>query len=80
MGNSQAKLKRKFNKLKTVIRTIKIIVVALDLNVVSALINNAPNEVIGAITDDTLNCRQSTKHIPLNLILFLSAITTNYTI
>ena len=68
MGNSQSKLKRKSNKLKVVKRTIKFLFVAPDLEVVRAVINKAPNTVIGAISNGALNCRQGAVHIPLHLI------------
>ena len=68
MGNSQSKLKRKSNKLKVLKRTIKFLSVALDLNVVRAVIKKAPNAVIGAIFNGALTCRQGAVHIPLHLI------------
>ena len=68
MGNSQSKLKHKFNKSKVVKRTIKFLSVAPDLEVVRAVIKKAPNAVIGAISNVALNCRQGAEHIPLHLI------------
>ena len=63
MGNSQSKLKRKSNKLKVVKRTIEFLSVALDLEVVRAVINKEPNAVIAAIFNGTLNYRQKVVHI-----------------
>ena len=68
MGNSQSKLKRNSNKLKVVKRTIKFLSVALDLEVVRAVIKKAPNAVIGAIFNGALNCRQGAVHIPQQLL------------
>ena len=68
MGNSQSKLKRKSNKLKVVKRTIKFLSVAPDLEVVRGVIKKAPNAVIGAISNGTLNCRQGALHISPHLI------------
>ena len=68
MGNSQSKLKRKSNKLKVIKRKIKFLSVAPYLDVVRAVIKKAPNAVIGAISNEALNCRQGTVHIPPNLI------------
>ena len=68
MGKSQSKLKRKSNKLKVVKRKIKFLSVASDLEVVRAVIKKPPNAVIGVISNKTLNCRQSTIHIQLQLI------------
>ena len=70
MGNSQSKLRRKSNKLKVVKRTIKFLTVAPELEVIRAVIKKAPNEVIGAISNGALNCRQGAVHIPLHLIPF----------
>ena len=69
MGNSQSKLKRKSNKLKVVKRTIKFLSVAPDLEVVRAIIKQAPDAVIGAISNGALNCRQGAVHIPPQLLL-----------
>ena len=68
MGNSQSKLKRTSNKLKVVKRTIKFLSVAQDLEVVRTVIKKAPNAVIGAISNSTVNCRQGAVHIPQHLI------------
>ena len=68
MGNSQCKLKRTFNKLKVVKRTIKFISVAPDLEVVRTVIKKPPNAVIGAISTWALNCHQGAVHIPPHLI------------
>ena len=68
MGNSQSKLKRKFNKLKVVKRTIKFLFVAPDLEVVRGVITKAPNVVINAISNGALNCRQGAVHIIPKLI------------
>ena len=68
MGNSQSKLKRKFNKLKVVKCTIKFLSVAPDLEVLRAVINKAPNAVIGAISIGALNSRQGAGHIPEQLL------------
>ena len=67
MGNSYSKLKRKLNKLKVVKRAIKFLSVAPDLEVVRAVINNALNPVIGAISNGARNCRPSAVHIPPQL-------------
>ena len=68
MGNSQSKLKRTFNKLKVIKRTIQFLSVAPDLEVVKTVIKEAPNAVIGAIFNGALNCRQNAIHIPPHLI------------
>ena len=68
MGNSQSKLKRTSNKLRVVKRTIKFLSVAPDLEVVRTVIKKAPNAVIGAISNEALNCRQGAVHIPPHLI------------
>ena len=68
MGNSQSKLKRKFNKLKVVKRPIKFLSVAPDLDVVKAVVKKAPNEVIGVIYNGALNCRHGAVHILTHLI------------
>ena len=68
MGNSQSKLKRKYNKLKVVKNTIKFLSVAPDLEVVRAVIKNALNAVIGAISNGALNCFQDAVHIPPQLV------------
>ena len=68
MGNSQSKFKRTVNKLKVVKRTIKVLSVAPDLEVVRIVINKAPNAVIGAISYEALNFRQNAVHISLHLI------------
>ena len=54
--------------MKVVKRTIKFLSVAPDLEVVRAVIKKAPNTVIGAISNEALNCRQGVVHIPLHLI------------
>ena len=71
MDNSQSKLKRKSNKLKVVKRTIKILSIAPDLEVVRAVIKKPPNAVIGATSNWALNCRQGAVHIPPQLIPLL---------
>ena len=68
MGNSQSKLKRTFNKLKLVKRTIKFLSVAPDLEVVGNVIKKAPNAVKGAISNGALNFCQGAVHIPPHLI------------
>ena len=68
MGNSQSELKRKFNKLKIVKRTIIKFSVAPDLDVVWAVIKKAPTTVIVAILYRALNCCEGTVHIPSHLI------------
>ena len=68
MGNSQFKFKRKLYKFKVVKRSIKFLSVAPDLEVVRAVIKQAPNAVINAISNVALNCRQGTVHILPQLI------------
>ena len=68
MGHLQSKLKRKFNKLNVIKRTIKFLSVAPDLEVVRDVIKKAPNAVIGAISNEALNCRQGAVHIPPQLL------------
>ena len=63
MGNSQSKLKCKFNKLKVVKLTIKFFSVAPDLAVIKPVIKKVPNALIGAIFNGALNWRQGTVHI-----------------
>ena len=70
MGNTQSKFKRKSNKLNVVKRYIKFLAVAPDLEVVRAVITNAPKEVIAAISNAAFNGRQSAIHIPQHLIPF----------
>ena len=70
MGNTQSKLKRKFNNLKVVKRYIKFLAVAPDLEVVRPLIKIAPKEVIAAISNAALNGRQGAVHIQPHLIPF----------
>ena len=71
MGNSQSKLKSKSHKCKVVKRTIKFLFIAFDFEVGRAIIKNAPNAVIGAISNGALNCRQGAVHIqPLLIPLF----------
>ena len=69
MCNLQSKLKRKSNKLKVVKQTIKIFSVTPDFNFEKAVINKAPYAVIGAISNEALNCRQGDVHISPHLIL-----------
>ena len=64
MGNSQSKLKQKFNKLKIIKLKIKFLFVAPNFNIVRALIKKALIAVIGVISNGALNCRQGAKHIP----------------
>ena len=80
MGNSQSKLKLKSNKLKVVKRKILFYSVALDLEVVKAVIKNAPNTVIGAISNKAFNCFYGAVHILPQLYLSLGIITTILTI
>ena len=54
MSNSQSKLKRKFNKLKVVKRTIQFLPVSPDLDVVKAVIIKALYAVISAIFNEAL--------------------------
>ena len=68
MGNTQSQFKRKSNKLNVVKRYIKFLAVALDLEVVRAVINKAPKEVIAAISNAAFNGRQGAIHIPTHLI------------
>ena len=68
MGNSQSKLKRKSNKLKVVKRITKYLSVAPDVHIVRAVIKNALNAVIGAISNGALNCRQIAVNISPHLI------------
>ena len=68
MGNTQSKFKRKSNKLKIVKRYIKFLAVEPDLDVVRAVITNAPKEVIAAIFNAAFNGRQSAVQIPPHLI------------
>ena len=71
MGNSQSKLKRKCNKLQVVKLTIKFLSVAPDLEVVRAVIQQTPKAVIGAISNNALNCCQGALQIiPQLLPLF----------
>ena len=49
-------------------RTIKFLSVAPDLEVVRTVIKNAPNAVIGSISNGALNCREGAVHIPPHLI------------
>ena len=51
MTKSKSKYKCKSNKQKVVKRKIKFYYVAPDLDVVKAIIKNAPNAVIGAISN-----------------------------
>ena len=69
MGNSQAKLKRKSNKLKVIKRPIKFLSIAPDFEVERTIIKKSPNAVIGAISNGALNCRQGAVHIQSHLIL-----------
>ena len=68
MGYTQSKFKRKSNKLNVVKRYIKFLSVALDLEVVRAVIIKAPKEVIAAISNAALNGRQGAVHIQPHLI------------
>ena len=68
MNNSQSKHKSTSNKLKVVKQTIKFLPVAPDLEFLRTVIKKAPNAVIGAISNEALNCRQGAVHIPAHLI------------
>ena len=70
MKNSHSKLKRQSNKLKVVKRTIKFISVAPYFKVAKAILQNAPKEVITAISTAALNARQGAVDIPPHLIPF----------
>ena len=68
MENLQSKLKRQFNKLKVVKRTIKFLFVVPDLKVTKAVLQKRPKEVVTAISNAALNARQSSVDIPLHLV------------
>ena len=65
--------------MKVIKRIIKFRFVAPDLNIVKAVIKQAPNAVIGTISNKASNCRLSAVHIPLNFLPIFSTINTTFT-
>lgn len=61
------KSKKKFTKLKLVKRTVKFLSVAPDFIVAKALLQKAPDAVIRAISNATLNARQGSVAVPPHL-------------
>ena len=67
MGNTQYKLRQKFNKRKVVKRTIKFLSVAPDLEVARAVLQKAPEAVIQAISNAAVNAGQGAVAVPPHL-------------
>ena len=67
MGNSQSKLKQKFNKRKVVKRTLKFFSVAPDIEVAKSILQIAPDAVIQAISNASVNARQGAVAVPPHL-------------